>query len=141
MSRHLLQAPPREELLTRIQDGYKSACDYYGVCRHTLRLWCREYGVKKQLKKPPKSTKPKPEPKVQPEESVMMDCHAKPLVNIFTRCPKCQSAVTTDPSWLHGRPLDTWRCTMCGLTGDSDRYYDALHRRNVEIVSMRAENG
>ena len=59
----------------------------------------------------------------------MQNRHQKgqPLPKAPRKCPQCGGYITTKPFWTSAGLQSTWGCAICGLTGESQSFYEAKH--------------
>lgn len=49
-------------------------------------------------------------------------------------CPKCKALVVPADSFERGKRVDSWRCSKCGLTGESESWFNAQTGETVMMV-------
>jgi len=63
----------------------------------------------------------------------MKNRHSQPNLIIPKRCAQCGGLNVPDISWEYGKIVNSYRCVSCGLTGESNSFYDAIKQERVEI--------
>jgi rubredoxin len=67
----------------------------------------------------------------------MQNRHAQKTVKPPARCPKCGSMTMLGNSWVHARLIPSWKCPMCGLSGESGGFVDFHRHTTVRMEYAR----